>query len=257
MPRKRFVPIKGIEHLMPLSPSKTGNKRVQEYDDYEPGTESDESDESYNPPTGYSFSTGKENSPRKGRSRKKQKRVGKNNNDNKDSNHGGEKKPAAVPRPQRTPSSPFASPSGPKEATISTSVVHPSDVSDDGVVCSPVARANPHPYDDTPSHGTSTLRRHLFHANEGEEKKPAARGNDRSQDNPADDQEDGKPQTRRTTGADPRFSPNTGACRLWTPSGAQVETFICIQDFIDDPSMTPDNCPKYPVLDGKPSCPPE
>jgi hypothetical protein len=104
MPRKRFVPIKGIEHLMPLSPSKTGNKRVQEYDDdYVLGTESDESDESYNPPTGYSSFWGKENSPRKGRIRKKQKCVGKNNNDNKDnkdSNHGGEKKPAATPRPQ-------------------------------------------------------------------------------------------------------------------------------------------------------------
>jgi hypothetical protein len=48
----------GKEHLIPLSPSKTGNKRVQEYDnDYEPGTESDESDEYYNPPEGYSVST--------------------------------------------------------------------------------------------------------------------------------------------------------------------------------------------------------
>jgi hypothetical protein len=43
------------EQQIPLSPSKTGNKRVQEYDDdYEPGTESDESDEYYNPPEGYS-----------------------------------------------------------------------------------------------------------------------------------------------------------------------------------------------------------
>jgi hypothetical protein len=94
----------GEEHLIPLSPSKTGNKRVQEYDDnYELGTESDESDEYSNPPKGYSVSTGKENSPRKGRSRKKRKCVGKKQ-DNKDSIHGAEKKPAAAPRPRRTPS---------------------------------------------------------------------------------------------------------------------------------------------------------
>jgi hypothetical protein len=115
----------------------------------------------------YSVPTGKENSPQKGRSRKKRKSVGKKK-DNKDSNNGVEKKPAAAPRPQRTPSSPFASPRGPKEptvskeATISKSVVHPSDMSDDGVVCSPVACATPAPMTTVPVMGNKLCNERSF-----------------------------------------------------------------------------------------------